>query len=61
MRKTEARVKRKKQRETSDKKQKNGSTLTDSFRILLEEKPNDAEGIRDRTRTTYMSKKTNYR
>lgn len=29
----------------------------DNFRIPLEEKHNDAEGIRDRTRTKYLKKK----
>lgn len=37
------------------------STLMDNFGILLEEKHNDAEGIRGRTRTMYLRQKTNYR
>lgn len=54
-------VKAERQLETSDKKQQNKSTLMDNFRILLEEKHNDADRIRDGTRTKYLKKKTNYR
>lgn len=47
-------MKAERQLETSDNNRKNKSTLMGNFRILL-------EGIRDKTRTKYLKKKTNYR
>lgn len=50
--KSEAQVKAERQLETSDKNEKNKSTLMDNFRILLKEKHNE----RDRTRTQNLKK-----
>lgn len=41
-------MKAERQLETSDKNQKNKSTLMDNFRILLEEKHNDADYSQDK-------------
>lgn len=49
-------MKAERQLETSDKNEKNKSTLMDNFRILLKEKHNDADGVRDRTRTQNLKK-----